>query len=116
MKHGHCSKSATPQQRATYNSWHCMIARCSYSNRRDAPWYFDKGITFDPRWKDYTVFVEDMGLRPPGKTLGRRDHRLGYCFDNCEWQTDEEQYPERYTTQAKEIDYIVEELHEGAEW
>jgi hypothetical protein len=40
-------------------------------------------------------FLKDMGERPEGKTLDRRDNDKGYCKSNCRWATDEEQYDNR---------------------
>ena len=47
------------------------------------------------RWDDsktgFKAFVADMGLRPPGRTLDRKNNDLGYSPDNCRWATLSEQ-------------------------
>src|SRR6266851_3330480 len=51
--HGHGGRNRTP----TYISWSEMKARCKRN-----PAYAD--VTYDPRWKDFRNFRQDMGLRP----------------------------------------------------
>jgi hypothetical protein len=48
--------------------------------------------TYDVRWKDFAVFLADMGERPEGTTLDRIDPLNGvYYKDNCRWATRQEQ-------------------------
>jgi hypothetical protein len=95
FKHGHSTKTVkTP----TYHSWHAMKKRCSSSTRGRAPCYADKGISFDPRWKDFNIFLADMGERPAGHTLDRRDNDQGYSKANCRWATPTEQTRNRRVT------------------
>jgi hypothetical protein len=44
-----------------------------------------RGIKYDPRWKDYSVFLDEMGERPFGKTLERKSVEGHYCKGNCTW-------------------------------
>jgi hypothetical protein len=41
----------------------------------------------DPRWMDFRNFLSDMGERPPGTTLNRKDNDGPYTLWNCEWAT-----------------------------
>lgn len=67
----------------THNTWRSMRDRCkpdhkSYDNY--------KHINIDPKWLDnFESFLDDMGERPEGKTLDRKDNSLGYNKDNCRW-------------------------------
>lgn len=84
--HGH---AATRQHRhsRTYQSWMSMKERCDDPNHKSYSSYGGRGISYCAEWDDFVNFLADMGERPPGMTLGRRDHKKGYCKDNCEWQT-----------------------------
>jgi hypothetical protein len=69
-----------PVRTGEYNSWRAMKQRCAKGK------YAERGVIFDPRWHSFEVFYTDMGERPLGCDLGRRDHDLPYCELNCEWQ------------------------------
>lgn len=68
-----------------------MIYRCT--NPKDPRFhnYGGRGITVCPEWSDFWTFVEDMGNRPDGHTLDRKDNDLGYFKENCRWATAKEQ-------------------------
>lgn len=87
-KHGHTKRGCNTR---TYRTWAAMIQRCS--NPKNAKWsdYGGRGIMVCEEWKDFNKFLSDMGERPNGKTLGRKDHDMGYSKSNCEWQTPLEQ-------------------------
>lgn len=76
----------------TYVAWRDMLKRCN-----DAKFIGADGITKYPRqyassWKDFTGFLKDMGVRPPGTTLDRINTVDGrYIKSNCRWATREQQ-------------------------
>lgn len=80
-----------------YRSWRNMRDRCGNLNREKAYNYAGKGITCCARWGSFELFLEDMGSRPEGFTLERRDSSKGYEPANCRWATTIEQ--NRNTTQ-----------------
>lgn len=86
-----------------YNAWSHMRERCY--NTRD-PRYADyggRGITIDPLWDDFEVFLSDMGPRPsPRHSLDREDNDLGYGPDNCKWSLPHEQMTNRRNTRLVE--------------
>lgn len=71
----------------TYRSWGSMRYRCLSPTAKDYPRYGGRGIKIDPRWDDFSLFLADMGPRPPGTTLDRKDVNGDYTKDNCRWST-----------------------------
>lgn len=70
----------------TYKIWNGMKARCKgTSGEHSKTRYHDRGITYDPRWEHFENFLADMGERPAGKDLDRKDGDKGYWKDNCRW-------------------------------
>ena len=72
----------------TYTSWLKMRARCNdpKNNRYDR--YGGRGIKVCPEWDgSFEQFLFDMGERPKGMTLDRRESDKDYCKSNCRWAT-----------------------------
>lgn len=89
LKHGHTvNGKITP----VYSSWKGMMQRCYYPKHSRWKYYGGRGIEVCDSWHDFKVFYEDMGDRPPGKTLDRFPDKNGnYCPDNCRWATPKQQ-------------------------
>lgn len=80
------------KDRPEYQTWSSMIARCYNKNNKAYINYGGRGITVCDRWlNSYENFADDMGERPEGMTLDRKDNSLGYSPVNCKWSTIQEQ-------------------------
>ena len=87
--HGHTvGQKATPE----FTAWKNMIARCTKNSHEEFKNYGNRGITVCERWRDFSAFLSDVGLRPsPELSLHRIDNNLGYFKSNVKWATKEEQ-------------------------
>lgn len=75
----------------TYNSWDSMVQRCTNPNATGFARYGGAGVAVCAEWLAFAAFLADMGTRPEGTTLDRRDNSLGYAPDNCRWATGRQQ-------------------------
>lgn len=75
----------------TYRSWKEMRNRCNNPKAQNYKWYGGRGIIICERWDSYQAFLSDMGDRPEGKTLDRKDSDGNYEPSNCKWSTSKEQ-------------------------
>jgi hypothetical protein len=94
ITHGH-SNPMSP----TYNSWRGMIERC-----RPDKQYGKLGITVCDHWRTFANFLEDMGERPDGLEIDRKDPFGNYEPDNCQW------LPKRPNRQHRRTTILTPEL------
>lgn len=83
IKHGHCRHGTVSVE---YRAWVHMKDRCLNPRCKIYPYYGGRGIKVCRRWlNSYPNFYSDMGNRPNGMTLERKNNRLGYSPANCAW-------------------------------
>jgi hypothetical protein len=71
-----------------YKCWQAMKRRCDDPRQWNYDSYGGRGIDYDPRWKSFSVFRQDMGPRPsPKHSLDRIDNDKGYWPGNVRWAT-----------------------------
>lgn len=75
-----------------YSSWASMIGRCTNKNLKSYACYGARGITVCDRWlRSFENFYADMGPRPNGCSIDRKENCHGYSPENCRWATSFEQ-------------------------
>lgn len=80
---------------ATYSCWAAMLYRCRTSTSAKFKDYGARGITVCDSWLSFENFLADMGEKPKGKSLDRKDNDGCYEPSNCRWATPLEQVQNR---------------------
>jgi hypothetical protein len=74
-----------------YKIWQGMHQRCGNPNDKNYPDYGARGISVCERWSEFEFFYEDMGQRPVGLSIDRKNNDGNYEPSNCRWATPAEQ-------------------------
>ena len=81
----HGQGGAGSRRNPTYSIWAAMMQRCSNPNDKNWMSYGGRGITVCNAWRVFEAFYADMGNKPVGLTLDRRNNNEGYNKRNCRW-------------------------------
>lgn len=85
LTHGH---TRSKKQSPTYSTWRSMINRCTKPYINGYENYGGRGIRVCESWlNSFENFLRDMGFRPNGMEIGRKDNNGDYTKSNCEWQS-----------------------------
>lgn len=73
--------------RTEFVIWCSMRQRCMNPKHPAYADYGGRGIRICERWNKFKNFLKDMGPRPKGKSLDRRNNDGDYTPRNCRWAT-----------------------------
>lgn len=91
--HGHSPKL---KPSPTYKSWQAAKDRCTRKDSTGFKYYGGRGIKICGRWiNSFENFLKDMGIRPIGKSIERKNTNGNYTPKNCKWATPKEQQANR---------------------
>lgn len=96
VKHGGVLGGAETSE---YSAWKNMRARCYNPNNKRFKDYGGRGIVICNRWRNFSTFLSDMGLKPSSAhSLERKDNSMGYNPNNCIWALPSQQMVNRRNT------------------
>lgn len=92
------------QRRKTFYCWWNMMERCTRESHPSYHHYGGRGIGVCESWsRGFKHFLADMGDKPDGLEIERKDNNLGYSPENCKWATRLEQTNNMRTTTMVEV-------------
>lgn len=111
-RHGGTSNGTTTP---TYTTWRSMWRRCTQPTHPSYHNYGKRGIRVCDEWRDFVKFLADMGDRPSGMTLERRDSNANYSKENCRWATHKEQSNNRRNNHLLTVGGVTKTVEQWAE-
>lgn len=89
---GNYKRHGDSKSNPIYRVWTAMLDRCLNPNDKRYADYGGRGIAVCDRWRnDFTAFRDDMGPRPTGMSIDRKNNDGPYDQNNCRWATASEQ-------------------------
>ena len=108
----HAYKHGQSRRTPEYTAWANMLKRCTNPKHPQFNDWGGRGIKVCDRWSDFANFYADMGPRPDGMTLERKDNDADYTPDNCRWATRLEQTNNRRTSILVTLDGVTKPVSE----
>ena len=68
-----------------------MKKRCNDQKHGSYKNYGGRGIRYCDRWESFVNFLADMGIKPLGTSIDRRDNNGNYTPKHCRWATRNQQ-------------------------
>ena len=87
LKHGHAKANMYSK---IYRIWGSIIQRCNNPNNSDYKYYGGRGIKVCKRWDKFENFLKDMGEKPEGLSIDRKDNDGNYEPSNVRFVTIQE--------------------------
>lgn len=87
---------------STFRIWTGILRRCFNSKFSAYKYYGGRGIKVCERWLKFENFFADMGERPPGLQIDRKDNNGHYEPSNCRWVTPKENNANRNVSIKRE--------------
>lgn len=101
----------------TYRSWRRILTRCFNPKHDSYARYGGRGIRVCERWLTFENFLADMGERPAGLTIERKDNEGHYEPGNCVWANAAEQARNRRTNKLTPVDVAhIKAASQGTNW
>jgi len=82
VTHGHNSIKHRSRE---YQAWATMVQLCTNPNAKRYHVYGGAGVRICEEWRSFENFLRDMGARPEGFTLQRKDRNRDFEPGNCFW-------------------------------
>ncbi len=93
------NKTHGKSETQTYKIWIGMRSRCIHTWNSKYKDYGGRGINVCTRWlKSFENFLKDMGERPDGMTLDRKNNEGDYKPSNCRWASNKQQSRNKRST------------------
>lgn len=100
---------------STYKCWGRMKERCLDKKHKSFKRYGGRGITICDRWIKFENFLADMGEKPDGLTLDRKDNDGNYTLENCQWSTPKQQTRNRSTSRLLTYKGVTKSMAQWAD-
>jgi hypothetical protein len=106
----------TKKEHPLYEVWRSMIRRCHDPKFKHFKNYGARGIAVCPEWRQsFWQFVADLGERPVGYTLERKNNSLGYAPGNVKWATADEQALNKRTNRLLTVSGVTKTMQEWSD-